>query len=1468
MVNEAQPPDSDPLAGDGASDHAAQANASPDSGSAQPDPDELLLDAVADFVRLHEAHSALAQDLDAFVARYPESMREPLRAMCLAHQGIARELDFPGLDASIVTGQASAESGADHRRLGEFTILDELGRGGMGVVYLAEQAGLERRVALKVLNPALSFSSAHKARFRREVAAVGTLQHPGIVPIHAFGEFEGTLYYAMEFVPGRDLAQTIRSLGQTPAGQRKRLGLLPNAPFPVEVAELIAQIADALEHAHSQGIVHRDIKPNNIVLGADGTPRILDFGLAKRVSDDSDAALGTLTLTGDLAGTPFYMSPEQTLGRRGEVDGRSDLFSLGVILYELCTGHRPFVAEDLQSLIAQICFSDPTPIHKRQPNIPRDLGLICGKALEKDPKRRYASAKELAADLRRFTSFRPIQARPVSVGLRARRWMQRHRLAALLMVVGCIGGLVWWSWNAWHGAQVGQEVRSLLAEAASQADRSEYGLAEDTLLAAIALRPQDALVQARLEEVRQRESNHRIAMELERQSSLRLISQASLEVQRDPSLALALMDTALRRGKLVPGVLDAARETTLAALERSLPMRTLGASTGDVPDRVLAIPSQETVLLAGKSGVWLLSLTDAAAEPVRLPTRSSRSLSVAASEDGTRIAVLEEGGRISLWSLPELNQFGEVTLSGPRAQSLDLSSDGKLLAMRTGRNELRLYDVSETEPILRHREYLPRRGTSIEFAPGGKRLLVQLEGREVRVLEGDGTTLWIGKGGKGTRLPQSARARWLPDGSGIVRADTPHSIAMHRFAGTTPTDSPPEGQAAATEPQRFAFPGQITTLAISTDGQHVGVGCADQTGRVWEIASGRELRVLAGHTGMVQGLHLIRGRTGSHLALTRGDDRLLLLHDLETGKVLRKLPQPSELRHVQVLGACEGLLCHYDTLPPRLWDLTQPPPVVRFQAHGAPARSVQFAQGGRRLITTGDDGFLAVWDGVTGARQSQVRIPGLARSDRWVFVDEGEGRASVIASEHLSVRSLHDWKEELAHAWLRTENPGPGPRGRRGAYFAAQDPDKAITWVVEAEGVYRIHFDEQGQAQRELFLASDTDPILTFVPLGEDRFALTRARSGVEWRTPEREFPVLTAAGKPLGPGFLRAQWNPTSQRLAVAGNRRCAIIDAQGQWLTTIEPDQAVQTALAWNPDGTLVLLGHRNGTVTLWDATSGALVGEHRPHQEGVQGLAVSPDGQRVASCSIDRSVALWPIDPIAMARDLGIRPLSMGERQRFDMMRPVHERTKAWVDGLYRETVLTQEVLDRITQRPEKPVGLDFEVARAYALERGNPSAQKLHAEAAKVLYDPDTREERVRTALVRVRAAARLQRRNANHLILAALGEYRLGEHHQSLQSLERALEIEGPALENLAWAIRALNYVALNRRPEAESAVRQMRGPGDGRGNGPPGGRPPGRQDGRPLPQPNAMPGPQGTALPSARGRLYWLAEARRLVRDA
>lgn len=397
-------------------------------------------------------------DTEEYLAKYPRlspQLKEFFRT-----QGLPEGFSGPGLGPGEV--------------LGDYRIVEEIGRGGMGMVYEAEQLSLNRIVALKVL-PSNALSNARAIeRFRREATAVARLSHPRIVAIHGFSTSGSNAYLAMELVRGLDMADVIDRLREARthgrrfvivsgphmetdiaewARGRKLVGTLPgdvqmNEGVVIDLrnygymaAAIAADAADALRHAHSQGIIHRDVKPSNLIMGQDGRIKLTDFGLAKGATDAS------LTKTGDFVGSPAYVSPEQASSRRSRIDERSDIYSLGVTLYESVTLHQPFAGKDVADVLRKIITKDPPPPSKVNPRIPKDLETIILKAIEKDPEKRFQSVEEFGNELRRFINYEPILVRPVGPIGKAFRSVRRHRAvwagsvlggAAVLLIAGAV----------------------------------------------------------------------------------------------------------------------------------------------------------------------------------------------------------------------------------------------------------------------------------------------------------------------------------------------------------------------------------------------------------------------------------------------------------------------------------------------------------------------------------------------------------------------------------------------------------------------------------------------------------------------------------------------------------------------------------------------------------------------------------------------------------------------------------------------------------------------------------------------------------------------------------------------------------------------------------------------------------------------------------------------------------------------
>src|SRR6266849_5383671 len=341
-------------------------------------------------------------------------------SVCLVRTGLA-SLDNENDEASEPTIARMLKD------FGDYELLEEIGRGGQGVVYRARQKSLNRIVALKVIGLAHWATEAHVKRFRMEAEAAAHLDDPRIVPIYEIGERDGACYFSMKLIEGDQLDNIIGS------------ELMPVR----KAAELTAKLAHTLDYAHQHGVLHRDVKPGNILIDAKGEPHLTDFGLARLVETES-----TVTRTLEVLGTPSYMAPEQASGQNEQITSATDVYGLGAVLYQLLTGHPPFAGGTTYETVRMVLETEPRQPRLWNPKINRDLATICLKCLEKDPQRRYASALALAEDLKHWLRHEPIQARRIGIFARGKKWVRRNPTSALLgasliALAAAAGWIVW-----------------------------------------------------------------------------------------------------------------------------------------------------------------------------------------------------------------------------------------------------------------------------------------------------------------------------------------------------------------------------------------------------------------------------------------------------------------------------------------------------------------------------------------------------------------------------------------------------------------------------------------------------------------------------------------------------------------------------------------------------------------------------------------------------------------------------------------------------------------------------------------------------------------------------------------------------------------------------------------------------------------------------------------------------------------
>jgi eukaryotic-like serine/threonine-protein kinase len=631
------------------------------------------------------------------------------------------------------------------RVFGEHELIEVIGTGGMGVIWRARQRRLNRTVALKMIRAGLLATEADKKRFAAEAEAVANLEHPNIVSIHEVGECDGNLFFSMRLVEGESLAQRLERGRKTGGG-----GSTPTSGFAaVTAAKLVSTIARAVHHAHQRGILHRDLKPGNILLDRDGQPHVTDFGLAKRAGEESD-----LTMSGAVLGTPNYMAPEQASGRNRQLTTAADIYALGAILYELLTGRPPFQAETVLATLQQVIETEPAPPSSINHRTDRQLEIICLKCLAKEPARRYATAAELADDLERWLRSEPILARPTTPAERLVLWAKRRpavaalsALAAALTITGAVAVL--WQWRE----AVAQRQR-----ADENASRTETALEQ----------AKSALWQAQFDRARAQRQTRLMGQRVKTLEAIRaaVAIRPTAELRNEAIAALALPDLEPEDNwRAVPAdTLVAASDPQLRhyALLTGTNRITLhrwadGRELFRVEDRLLLEPQ----LLFDGAGRHLVAYRDwslrvwAVPNPqpvlaLDFPDRNTRIRYVALSRDGQRLAYTDMANRLRVLDLttgaqvaeltglntpwqcvfhPRLNQLAvecgsEVQLwdlAGPRLLMkrsippgglgmMDWQADGRLLAIGFHRQQIMVWDteLNQSRMLIGHTREVAR----------------------------------------------------------------------------------------------------------------------------------------------------------------------------------------------------------------------------------------------------------------------------------------------------------------------------------------------------------------------------------------------------------------------------------------------------------------------------------------------------------------------------------------------------------------------------------------------------------------------------------------------------------------------------------------------------------------------------------------------------------------------------------------
>ena len=656
----------------------------------------------------------LELDVDEYFSRFPQ-FRERVGNLLSIHSALeSGELDANAQSEGNRTAAVQRLSPGDW--IGPYELEQLLGRGGMGLVFKSRHSGLNRVVALKILRQSIA-NPQELRRFMAEARTVAKLQHPNVVQVFETDIFESFPFIALEYMSGGTLEQNLKP-----------------GPMPARSAAIMmVELANAIQFAHDEGVIHRDLKPGNVLLSENGTPKIADFGLAKRYGGSVEEAPVTMTETGAILGTPGYMSPEQARGDKSDIDSRTDIYGLGAILYQMLTGQPPFTGETPLDTLQNIQSIDPVSPSKLNPQLPRDLVTICLKCLEKEPARRYASAAELAADLARFLGGRPIIAKPVSLAGRTLKLARRHPAVATLLMLfltsllaGFAGMTFLWS-RAERGRLSEAEQRK---EALFNLYVQQVGLAQREIKSGDSLRGEEIL--NNIESSRRGWEWHYLQSQCAAAKPEIAFESYRPEMGiRDTDYSPDGKQIAICTGGF--NVAEAGRLMTIDAVSGKTLWEAEGheGSLHDLaysPDGNLIATVEAVRSVHGTLTLWDANTGQAIKNIAS--GNSEAAFALAFHPDGKRIAVGTASGVIEIWDWEKETHTTLPRLHYANIYGLDFDPEGKWLAS-AGRDALRLWDVGQAR--LRWELHQGEDTRGVEFSPDGRRLVAHGYDRTVQI---------------------------------------------------------------------------------------------------------------------------------------------------------------------------------------------------------------------------------------------------------------------------------------------------------------------------------------------------------------------------------------------------------------------------------------------------------------------------------------------------------------------------------------------------------------------------------------------------------------------------------------------------------------------------------------------------------------------------------------------------------------
>lgn len=836
------------------------------------------------------------------------------------------------------------------RRFGDFELLEEIARGGMGVVYRAKQISLNRTVALKMILSGQFASPMAIGRFRTEARIVASLQHPNIVAIHEVGEAEHQPYFTMDYIIGGNLAELVR-----------------DGPLPAErAARYVAQIAVAVQHAHEKGVLHRDLKPSNVLIDAFDQPRVTDFGLARQLSANCE-----ITITGQLLGSPAYMAPEQISGRRSEIGPRTDIYSLGAVLYHLLTGRPPFATGTMAQTFQQVLTAMPLEPRALNPAIAIDLQTICAKCLEKDPAKRYADAASVAEDLDRFLHGQPIVARPIGKFEKVRRWCGRNRALASAMaatlLASCVGvgGIVW----QWQRAEKSESVTHLnlyaadMMAASEAITRGDLGMGRRLLEAHRPLPNQEDLRGFEWRYLWQRSRG-------DQQATLSGHSWIVTCVAYSPDgnvLASGSQDGSIRLWNPHTAEL----------------IRAFHANDGAVWTLQFT-PRGDQIVAAGSDGrvhVWDVAREhEVESFPGQMAVLSPNGDVMAVS--AASLLYWEPAAKISLWDFRAKRKLLELTEPG---KSMGFSPDGKTLAVSGRASGIRLWDVHSGR-LIRVID-TDSEVWSPAFSPNGRKLIAAGH-RNAYVWNLDEETKPIA-----LAHPLNVwSCSFSPDGTEAVTACSDRGVRLWNVSDWN------------LKRALWGHADEVWCAAFAPDGKTLGTGSKDQTVDLWSRRTDAQPHPIW-HTAFSRPLFSPSGASLLTVIETNGESESILW-DLASRRPMADFPNKVMVgftpdgRHVVGLATDRPVVERWS---PKSKSIDQLVPLSMNAAHW-PFRVVGFTPDWRFFYGIATDGWIGVFDEMSGTRRGSFRWqmptrPGSATTKIRASAIRPDGTLLAIATE-------------------------------------------------------------------------------------------------------------------------------------------------------------------------------------------------------------------------------------------------------------------------------------------------------------------------------------------------------------------------------------------------------------------------------------------------------------------------------------